>query len=642
MSVSALFQPEFTHNYTKTDIENIFSKRKNVIQICEKDKNSLLKMFKDSEATIFKTRRDYEYFIRTKRKEYKIPIYSKIKMIKLYRSFIENNLVKFNKSLFKFLKLKSTRGWSGVDVITVFTAGHLMGSTENNIKRGGCPMDCHYCPLEVDEKGNPTQPRSYLSTEPGNMRATENKHHPFGQAIDRLYQLELMGHISSDPKKASKCEFIISGGTFNFYPKDYIEWFVTCLYYACNIYFKCRNFDEIPMKSLEEEQKINEEASIRMIGLTIETRPDYVAPKLKNKKDINLDEIRFFRKLGVTRVQVGIQHTDAFILKKINRQCTPEQNKEGIRILKQNGFKTDIHIMFDLPGSTPEKDIECINTIVNDPDYQAHQWKLYPTETTKFTRILKMRNEGKYKPYAEDNTEGFAYKLVKVLAHSLNIIPPYIRTNRVVRDIPHQSIEGGLKCGNLRQVVDKYMLENNMYSNCIRAREVKLKNIDSNDVKLCKRSYKSSGGIEFFISFESTDLKTLYGFTRLRLNYDWKDVIPELYEHALIQELHVYGEHTPIGSNCKNNNQHRGLGTKLLKIAEEIAYSYKFNKISVISGVGVKQYYRKKGYTDYSTYMTKNIYWYNFPSKIIDYICFWLSIVCFILSLYCYYRAIYS
>ena len=173
----------------------------------------------------------------------------------------------------RFLKMKAPRGWSGVNVVTIFTSGNQMGKNtdESIIKKGGCPMDCFYCPFEKDTNGVPTQPRSYLSTEPGNMRATQNKHHPVGQTYDRIHQLELMGHISSDPLCVSKIEGIISGGTFNFYPKDYLRWFVTCFYYACNTYYDWKDTDSIKMGSLEEEQTKNEVSSSSLVLSLLES-----------------------------------------------------------------------------------------------------------------------------------------------------------------------------------------------------------------------------------------------------------------------------------------------------------------------------------------------------------------------------------
>lgn len=624
-----IFNKKYIANdYSYQNFVNIFQRTFKKVHIDPELLEKLEIVFKESHNYKFRSYKDLTKFLHKMRKKLKYDIFvSKPKLFKYYRVLCEDKTIKPNNELEKFLKTKGARSRSGVISVTIFTAGHLMSGS---VKNGGCPMDCHYCPFEKDKNGIPTQPRSYLSTEPGNMRATQNKHHPVGQIYDRLFTLENIGHVTADKNKASKIELIISGGTFNFYPKDYIYWFVTCAYYACNTYYNWKTLRN--MKSLEEEKNENKTTSIRIIGLTIETRPDYIIPKIKNiykygmviKKEniiqsildgnisktfiIDFSTIKLFREIGVTRVQVGIQTTKDHVLKKINRGCINLENKLGIRLLKQNGFKTDIHIMLDLPGSSPECDIEVLNEIINSQDYSADQWKIYPTAITDFTKIKKWYHEGSYKPYAEDDTMGKAYKLMNVVKYALKNVPKYIRINRVVRDIPHKSIEGGLKFSNLRQIAKQEMDKEKIFCWDIREREIKMKNINFNDIQLNVDYYISSTGKEYFISYTSKNEKILYGFIRLRLNTQWYDVLPCLKNHAIIRELHVYGIHTTIGSKKIGNSQHTGLGSKLLQKAEEITIQNKFNKIAVISGVGVQNYYNKKGYTlGENDYMYKNI-----------------------------------
>ena len=624
-----IFNKKYIANdYSYQNFVNIFQRTFKKVHIDPELLEKLEIVFKESHNYKFRSYKDLTKFLHKMRKKLKYDIFvSKPKLFKHYRVLCEDKTIKPNNELEKFLKTKGARSRSGVISVTIFTAGHLMSGS---VKNGGCPMDCHYCPFEKDKNGIPTQPRSYLSTEPGNMRATQNKHHPVGQIYDRLFTLENIGHVTADKNKASKIELIISGGTFNFYPKDYIYWFVTCAYYACNTYYNWKTLRN--MKSLEEEKNENKTTSIRIIGLTIETRPDYIIPKIKNiykygmviKKEniiqsildgnisktfiIDFSTIKLFREIGVTRVQIGIQTTKDNILKKINRGCINLENKLGIRLLKQNGFKTDIHIMLDLPGSSPECDIEVLNEIINSQDYSADQWKIYPTAITDFTKIKKWYHEGSYKPYAEDDTMGKAYKLMNVVKYALKNVPKYIRINRVVRDIPHKSIEGGLKFSNLRQIAKQEMDKEKIFCWDIREREIKMKNINFNDIQLNVDYYISSTGKEYFISYTSKNEKILYGFIRLRLNTQWYDVLPCLKNHALIRELHVYGIHTTIGSKKIGNSQHTGLGSKLLQKAEEIIIQNKFNKVAVISGVGVQNYYKKKGYTlGESDYMYKNL-----------------------------------
>lgn len=619
MSNHCLYK-KYSNDFTKEDIEKLFIQgdRFTKIIIDKTLLHHLRYIVKESRKYNIQSYKEYDKFMIKMRKQIKYNIIvSKTILYAHYRVLLQNNLIKRTVQLEKFMRIKGARSRSGVVSVTSFMAGSIMGSEDiegttsaDLISKGGCPMDCHYCPFEKDTQGNPTQPRSYLSTEPGCARAREQKFSPTGQVYTRLFQLDSIGHVSNTGSISNKIELIISGGTFNFYPKEYIIWFSTCVYYACNTYYEAKknkdNFSKVRcMKTLEEEKKINETSSNRVIGLTIETRPDYVTPKRKKTRDKSNDTasddhlkyIKLFRDIGVTRVQVGIQTTKNKILKKINRGCTNKDNIHGVRVLKQNGFKTDIHIMLDLPGSSPEIDKQVIDEIVTSPDIQADQWKLYPTEVTAFTKIKEWYDQGLYEPYSDDHTKGTSYKMLGVLIHGLTKVPPYIRVNRVVRDIPHKSIEGGLRCSNMRQLASNKMKKKNIPCHDIRAREVKYKNVDVNDMILDIITYESSGGTEYFIQYCSQDKMTLYGFIRLRLNKDYKDTLPCLHGCALIRELHVYGQHTGVGISSKNSVQHKGLGTKLLVQAETIAKNNNYLNIAVISGVGVREYYRKKGYT---------------------------------------------
>lgn len=594
-----IFNINFSKDYNFIDLVKSRSNGKmHTIIIKEEILEILEKIIPISHKYEFKSYKDLTSFFTKMRRLYgkkygKLFSTKKPILISHYRKLYKEKKIERNYEFEKFLKLCGSRSRSGVISVTIFTKGELLND-KNKIKTGGCPMDCHYCPFEKDENGIATQPRSYLSTEPGNLRATQNKHHPVGQVYDRVRQLENTGHISNDKNDISKIEAIISGATFSFYPKDYIIWFTTCMYYGYNTYYDWRKMRK--MKSLEEEKKINETSSLRVIGLTIETRPDYITPKKKGCEGINFDELKFFRKLGVTRVQIGIQTTDDYILKKINRKCNNEMNKLGIRRLKQNGFKTDIHIMLDLPYSSPEIDKRVIDEIVNDPDYQADQWKIYPTETTPFTKIREWYLEGKYKPYSEDNEHGTAYKLIDVIIYAMKNVPSYIRINRVVRDFPHKSIDGGLKYSNARQLVKYKMDKNGIKCRDIREREIKNEDIDIYNIRLNVDKYLSSGGEEYFISYTNKSKDLLYGFIRLRLNKDYTDVMESIKNCALIRELHIYGNHIPVGKKIINRAQHVGFGKSLIDKAEEISILNNYKKIAVISGVGVKNYYIKKGY----------------------------------------------
>jgi ELP3 family radical SAM enzyme/protein acetyltransferase len=585
---------------TVKDIEDVFAGDFKLASIEPMDENIIVDFFTKLSSITYKNRQEYEVIIKELFRKYKINV-SKTTMVHYYRRLINQDKIIFNPTLELFMRKRVSRSASGVVVITVFTGPSTFS----------CPMDCHYCPQERDEDGNMTQPRSYSSGEPGSARGLYNKFDPIKQTLDRIASLEMTGHIEPTPNNPCKLEFIVSGGTFNFYPKEYLMNFMTSLYYACNCYYDFQKFyltnePVRQMLSIEEEQKINEDATHRVIGMTIETRPDWITKKGTHwNEDVDLSEIELFRQYGITRVQIGIQHTDDYILKKVNRMCTNSENKWGIYILKQNGFKVDIHIMLDLPYSSPEKDKIMLQKIIDDPDYHADQWKLYPTLVLNFTKIKKWYDEGTYKPYSEENN---GRELIEVLKYVKKQVYPWIRINRVFRDFPTKEIMGGSKITHMRDVVLKEMDKENIKCNCLRCREVKFQNYNPNDIKFKINRYRASMGTEYFLSYTSNDESILYGYLRLRFNHTQHGVLPVLQDTALIRELHVLGMQVSINNsqNNKNSTQHKNLGTQLIKLAELISWYNGFDKIAIISGVGVRKYYVKRGYKFEKTYMIKH------------------------------------
>tara|TARA_Y100000389_G_scaffold66310_2_gene62415 strand:+ start:86 stop:1858 length:1773 start_codon:yes stop_codon:yes gene_type:complete len=485
---------------------------------------------------------------------------------------------------YKVILKKAMRSQSGVLVVTVFTDSQ----PEYTDKKTGirkkqtfsCKHNCYYCTLEParEENGWKEQPRSYDRFEPGVARANILKFDCTAQVHLRIAQYMRMGH------DVDKLEVLVLGGTFSEYPEEYQYEFVRDIYYASNTALGNHRKERFP---LETEILLNETANVRVIGLTLETRPD----------TITLDEIKKFREFGCTRVQMGMQHTDDKILKLSNRGHTLKETRNAIKLLKDNCFKLDLHVMPNLFGSSPEKDKQMLDQVLYDPSIQADQLKLYPVSVLRWTVYEKWFNEGKYKPYSDE-------KLKEVLLYVMRKMHPWIRLNRIIRDIPSQSILGGCNVPHMRQELDKV-------SNCkdIRSREVKGKIIGEHYRKV--RKYESSGGTEIFISYESKDEKIIYGFIRLRIpwriNEKDKETLPEMKDSAFVRELHTYGSVSKVGE--KRGSQHRGIGSKLLKDAEFYALMNGYNSLVCISGIGVREYYRKRGYTITTShgYVKKNI-----------------------------------
>jgi ELP3 family radical SAM enzyme/protein acetyltransferase len=460
------------------------------------------------------------------------------------------------------------------------------------------------------------QPRSYLSAEPAVLRANRNDFDAIKQFNDRADALSMCGH------PIDKIEIIILGGTWDHYPKEYRYEFIRDTYYAANIYGGIiRNKSD-----LKDEITINETAEHRIIGLTIETRPDCV----------DLKTILTYRELNVTRVQIGVQHIDDTILKNINRNCYTADTIESTNLLKQNGYKVDWHLMPDLPTSSYEIDLQMINDlfhiknkhIINDthtiyelskPELQADQLKIYPCTTVDWTDIKKWYDEGFYKPYSEDEE-----LLIRLIVKIKQSVFPWQRLNRIIRDIPNLYILGGNKNINLRQKVLRQMKDDNYTCKCIRCAEVKDRNFDIDNAKLFIDQYNGLNSIEYFISYRSPCKNILYGFIRLRINLNNDNLVYDsLRDSSLVRELHVYGKlihHSDKGlqngghgvHGGQDSVQHKGLGKKLLCKAEEITLMHNIYNVAIISGVGVREYYLKNGYTLKDNYMMKKLYKYDY------------------------------
>jgi ELP3 family radical SAM enzyme/protein acetyltransferase len=492
---------------------------------------------------------------------------NKSELLATYERLLKNKKITTDVGLRKLFIKRAVRTLSGVSIITVLTKPFL------------CPGKCVYCPTE---RG---MPKSYLSNEPAAQRAMMNTFDPFKMVQNRIKALEANGH------EVDKIELIVLGGTWSAYPKHYQTWFVTQCFNAANTYGQ----DRRDVKSLAEEQLINETAKYKIIGLTLETRPDHINP----------DEVKRLRTLGCTRVQLGVQHTDNAILDLIKRGDTLENAIAATKILKEVGLKVDHHYMPDLPGSTPAKDLEMFDYMFTKPDLQPDQIKIYPCVVNEFALLNKWYEQGKYKPY-EPAT------LAQLLLDIKKIIPPYARINRLIRDIPGESIIAGNKVTNLRQYLAATAAKEGWSCKCIHCREVRGEDADSAKAELVERTYRASEGIEHFLSFESPDQKKLYAFLRLRFN-DKPDnnLLPELKGAALVRELHVYGQMTPVRveetPHSEGKTQHRGFGTRLMERAEELAKQHGFKKNAVISGIGVRNYYRKLGYELEGTYMVKTL-----------------------------------
>lgn len=599
---------------------------------------------------------DKQYFLQLKRsfaKEHKLSeVPSNSELLRVYHDMLKHKEIQPSLIIEWLLKKRAIRSQSGIVSVQVLTKPYR------------CPGKCIFCPNDF------TMPKSYINTEPGAMRALLNNFDPIKQVYNRLLSLKLTGH------KTDKIEMIVLGGTWDVYPDDYKEEFIKWLYDACNtfpeFYAKVQfdadkkysyTIDKIEdivyPATIEESEKINESADCRMIGLTIETRPEYV-------NDANC---QFWRRLGVTRLEMGVQSLYDDVLDANKRGHSVQQAREAVHKLRQYGYKMSLHMMPGLYGSNYEKDLDSFRQLYDDPSFRPDEIKFYPTSVIPNTELYELYLKGEYKPLETVVIQ----QLIREVF--LDIIPPYTRIKRLIRDIPSTEIVAGSSVTNLSQLTHNQMkkelkntpamqwlyarLYNNVhvfdsldtllaaswklqvedmqtfvvgqspdiehYRNFVsldtRSREIRNRSLDVQGMpkvddgdgiaNLVIRRYRSSMGWEYFLSFED-GLGYLYGLLRLLLPDTDKtvDFAGLGKETAMVRELHIYGQMAGLKAEkiqWWSVEQHKWFGSQLVAAAEKIAGHSAYTKLSIIAGVGVKAYYRKLWYADEGTYVVKSL-----------------------------------
>jgi len=495
-------------------------------------------------------------------------LFTNVELIEAYRALVKEGLMVEDELLFKVLRKRGVRSQSGIASITVIT------------KAFPCPGSCIFCPSE------PGMPKSYLSNEPAVMRAILNDFDPFLQTLNRLRSLERSGHITD------KIDVIISGGTFSFYPKKYQNDFVRGIYNALNA-------PKNKARSLEEAQKINETAHHRCIGLSVETRPDHLDER----------ELIRLRKLGCTKIEIGVQSLNDRVLAMNKRGHTVAEIARAIKLTRDAAYKINCHMMPGLYGSNLQNDYDDFVELFRNPAYRPDWLKIYPCMVVPWSQLEKLYERGEFVPYEDE-------ELMNLLIRIKQIVPKYCRITRLYRDIPAPTVIGGSRISNIRQLIQERMKIAGIKCNCIRCREIKGEAVNADALELNVAEYDASDGREFFITFN--DFSTgadgirrdkLASLLRLRFSSysieGKKHFIKELEGAALIREVHVYGEQVKVARRQVDASQHLGLGKRMMQKAEEISKKHGFKKLAVISGIGVREYYRKLGYRLEGTYMVK-------------------------------------
>ncbi|MDR0346882.1 MAG: tRNA uridine(34) 5-carboxymethylaminomethyl modification radical SAM/GNAT enzyme Elp3 [Coriobacteriales bacterium] len=527
------------------------------------------------------------------------------------------------------LRVKPRRTSSGVATITVIT------------KPWKCTGDCLYCPNDV------RMPKSYLSDEPACQRAERNYFDPYLQVVSRLRALTHMGHPTD------KIELIVLGGTWSDYPQAYQLWFATELFRALNdgqsaedkaqerrtfyrskgisnrteqlaqrveeaqrkvnegifsynqaieaLYGEDEAYKDIAdvqvstFPELFEQHALNEVASRRVVGLVIETRPDAITP----------ESLTMLRRLGCTKVQVGIQSLNPAILKMNNRGLEPERIRKAFELLRIFGFKIHAHFMVNLYGATPEEDKADYCRFVTDEAYLPDEVKLYPCSLVSGTRLCEYYEEGSWRPYDED-------ELIDILIADTLTTPCFVRISRMIRDISAHDILAGNRKANLRQLVEGRIEANGEPISEIRYREINRSEIAIEDLTLSLYPYKTTASDEVFIQWVTPENK-IAGFLRLSLpkaDYLQQQLrqtssLPVGPGEAMIREVHIYGRVVRlhgVPQKAQDGSQHLGLGRQLIKAACDTARARGYKKLNVISSVGTREYYRELGFADNGLY----------------------------------------
>ena len=493
------------------------------------------------------------------------------------------------------LKKKPTRTMSGVAIVAVMCHPHK------------CPHGrCFYCP-ESD-----IAPPSYTGEEPAALRGRMYEYHPYVQCFNRLKQLKQIGH------PIDKVELIIMGGTFPSRDLSYQEWFVSqCLKAMCDFglimenkptnydynldYEEIRGFEKGVLKTyppndyvlIEDVQRVNENSKVRCVGMTFETRPDYC----------KIDHINRMLDFGVTRVELGVQTLSDDLYVKIKRGHTIADVIEANQLLRDSAVKVAMHMM---PGlfSDQEQDLKMFKKLFSDDNFKPDMLKIYPCLVTKGSELYDLWKKGDYEPYNDDEA-------VELITKVKAILPKWVRTMRIQRDIPSTLIEAGVKKSNLGELVYNNLEREHINCQCIRCREIGHKKTSRqytlDDFELFCESYTACQGKEHFLSIEDVNEESIAGFIRLRLpsKNHFRTEIGD--STALIRELHVYGNMIKIGGKNPKIGQHTGFGEKLLKEAENIAIDNGKEEMAIISGIGTRNYYRKFGYEKVGPYMMKKL-----------------------------------
>jgi elongator complex protein 3 len=436
-----------------------------------------------------------------------------------------------------------------------------------------CPHGrCTYCPGGL-ENGSP---QSYTGEEPSALRGAQFHWDSTAITRHRIETLEELGHPTS------KVEVIVMGGTFPARPLSYQESVFRGIYDGLN---------GVSSSSLAEAQAMNERAVHRMVGLTVETRPDWCDGQV----------LPFLLDAGVTRVEVGVECLHDDVLASVGRAHSSGDVERATREARDRGLKVCYHLMLGLPGMDPERDLADFRRLWNEEAFRPDLLKIYPTLVLPGTGLYEDWKAGRYAPYDTPT----AARLLAALKREL---PPWVRVQRIQRDIPARLIAAGVRTSNVRQKALALLRDEGRACRCLRCREAGRRASPPPDAfELTETSYPAGGGRETFFAWEEPTSDTVAGFLRLRYPSDRTE---GGLDAPVIRELKVVGTEVPVGASGTGPSeyQHRGFGRGLLEAAEESVRSAGFSRVFVTSAVGTREYYRRLGYERVGPHMAKGVF----------------------------------
>ena len=291
----------------------------------------------------------------------------------------------------------------------------------------GCPNDCVFC----NQKSISGQTKMVTSSDVKNI-------------IEKYLK-------SFENEKAYK-EVAFFGGSFTGIEKDKQEELLS----VANEYVKNKKIDSI----------------------RISTRPDY----------INKDILKMLKKYGVKTIELGVQSTNDYILKRSKRGHNFEDVKKASKLIRRYRFNLGHQIMVGLPESNRLDEINSAKDLIK---LKPKMVRIYPVLIIKNTELEKEFAEGTYYPIsltqAIERSKELVYifekKKIKVIRIGLQpteeISSPEYEESQVVAGPYHpafrQLVESSIWYDNILAKIKKLNVK-------VKEAEIVINPIDENNV----------------------------------------------------------------------------------------------------------------------------------------------------------------